>query len=598
MKNNIFAVKRIIEQLGYILSPSHKRRVIPLGLILLISSAFELLGVTLILPFVQAILSPEKLMKNPCVARILTTLNIYSANGTMILFGVCIILLYIIKNIFMIFSLYCQNDFSARVQKDLSVKMLRAYMNRPYEFFVETNSSVMLRGCKEDVTGVYATLGYIFDISSEILACVIIGIFIISSETFIALGVIALMILTFLAIIKGFKPAMKRLGIKMSDASLEQHKSLYQSIMGAKELMVMDRRELFLAKYENASDNMRKSTRNYYFLNSTPDRIVEGVCVSGLVGIVIIRLLLGADMTEFVPKLAAFAMAAFKILPSIGKISTRVNGMVHERVFVQDAYENLKASAEYEQELDEFQIETFDKNKNHFATAHFEKELNIDRVSWKYHNQETRVLDNISIRIQKGEAIALIGPSGAGKTTLADIILGLFKPQEGHIYMDGIDVFKIPHSWAKIVGYVPQTVFLMDDTIRSNIAFGEKEISDELIWEALEQAAIAEFVRHLPDGLDTIVGERGMKLSGGQRQRIAIARALYNKPEILVLDEATAALDNETEAVIMESIERLQGKITLIIVAHRLTTIKDCDRIYKIENKSVEEVKYIEIRGR
>lgn len=594
MKNNICAVKKIVGQLGYILLPSHKKRIVPLGICFIISSVFELLGVTLVLPFVQAILSPEKLMSNPFIARVLLKLNIYSAKGTIVLFGICIILLYVVKNAFMIFSLYCQNDFSARVQKDLSVIMLKAYMNRPYEFFVETNSSIMLRGCKDDVTGVYSTISYMFDIATELLACVVIGIYIIYSELFIALGVIGMMTITFLTIIKGFKPIMKRLGIKMSNASSEQHKALYQSVMGAKELMVMDRRDLFLAKYEKASDNMRKSIRNYYFFNSTPDRIVEGACVSGLVGIVIIRLLVGADITEFIPKLATFAMATFKLLPSIGKISTKINGMVHDRVFVQDAYDNLKAADEYKQKLIEFQIESLESDENNFKLS-FEKDLKIEGIWWKYNNQETPVLEDVSIDISKGESVALIGPSGAGKTTLADIILGLYKPQKGHIYMDGVDVFKIPHSWASIVGYVPQSVFLMDDTIRENVAFGVKNISDEMIWDALEQAAIADFVKYLPEGLDTVVGERGVKLSGGQRQRIAIARALYNNPKILVLDEATSALDNETESVIMESVENLQGKMTLIIVAHRLSTIKNCDRIYKIENKTIEEVRYADI---
>ena len=221
----------------------------------------------------------------------------------------------------------------------------------------------------------------------------------------------------------------------------------------------------------------------------------------------------------------------------------------------------------------------------------FQNTLTVEHVVWQYDNQKKPVLTDACLKIKKGDSIGLIGESGAGKTTLGDIILGLLKPNQGNVLIDGLDVYAMPKSWARIVGYVPQAVFLADDTVRNNIKFGlDADISnDKLVWEALERAQLKHFVESLPDGLETIVGERGIKFSGGQRQRIAIARALYAKPEILVLDEATAALDNETEKAVMESIDALQGQITLIIVAHRLTTIRNCDKIYEIKDGKVIE---------
>ena len=216
----------------------------------------------------------------------------------------------------------------------------------------------------------------------------------------------------------------------------------------------------------------------------------------------------------------------------------------------------------------------------------FTKDLKVEQVTYQYPAGEHPVFENLSMELKKGESIALIGPSGAGKTTLADVILGLLEPQAGRILLDGQDVYENLPGWAKVIGHVPQTVFLVDDTIRGNIAFGlpAEELDEEKIWRALREAQLDDFIKSLPEGLDTMVGEQGVRLSGGQRQRIAIARALYNNPEILVLDEATSALDTETENAVMESIDSLHGSKTLIIVAHRLTTIRNCDRIYEIKD--------------
>ena len=231
---------------------------------------------------------------------------------------------------------------------------------------------------------------------------------------------------------------------------------------------------------------------------------------------------------------------------------------------------------------------TADKYRN----IKFLKELEIRGVYYRYPNVEDFVIAGVDIRIEKGQSIALIGPSGAGKTTMSDIILSLLKPQKGAILMDGIDIEDLGEEWSRVIGYVPQAVYIVDDTIKNNIAFGEEVIDEERVWRALKIAQLDNFVKGLPSGVETVVGERGVRFSGGQRQRLAIARALYRNPEILILDEATAALDNETEEEVMEAIEALQGYKTMIIVAHRLTTIRNCDKIYEIKDgKAVEKDK-------
>ena len=315
-----------------------------------------------------------------------------------------------------------------------------------------------------------------------------------------------------------------------------------------------------------------------------PKYMVEAVCMTGLLVAIAIKLNFGQkDMEAFIPQLATFAVAAFRLLPAVGRINEHVANILYAVPSVDLIYNDLK------------EIEDYKKSKIQDETTewHFKDALHVKKVTYAYPNSEVNVLNEECI-IPKGKTVALIGSSGAGKTTLADIILGLLSPQRGKILVDDIDVFKNLNLWHKNIGYIPQVIYLSDDTIRNNVAFGvhEDKIDDEAVKTALKKAQLWEFIDTLPDGLDTIVGDRGVRLSGGQRQRIGIARALYHDPEILVLDEATSALDNETETAVMEAIESLQGSKTMLIIAHRLTTIRNADIIYEVgEGKVVERSK-------
>ena len=594
MKNNIKTILEILKELNYVLSRSQKKYVLAVTIVSAVSSLFELLGVTAILPFVQTVLTPDVLFANKRVASIITILRITTSKDLMLLCGVGIILLYLFKNAYMIFSYYIQFDFASKVQKELSVKMLNSYMKRPYEYFLNVNSSIILRGCGGDINSVYNILSFLFGIGTEMLTMILIGGFIIYTDLWMAMGVLSLMGVVMLGMVVWFKPIAKRAGKANREAEARKSKAIYQTVSGIKEIYVMQRKDIFAREYEAASDMARKAQRTNSMISNSPDRIIEGICVSGLIGIVCVRLAMNDNMADFIPKLAMFAMAAFKVLPSIGKITSRINGLVYSRPALSNVYQIVREAENCEKQYSQY-AEKEDIRES--SELQFQNSLKIQNVVWKYEKQEAPVLSNINLEIHKGETIALIGASGTGKTTLADIVLGLLKPQNGTVLMDGVDVYAMPKTWARIVGYVPQSVFLIDDTIRNNIAFGlaGKQIDDVLIWDALERAQLKPFVETLHEGLDTVVGERGLRFSGGQRQRVAIARALYNRPEILVLDEATAALDNETEMAVMESIDVLQGQITMIIVAHRLTTIRNCDRIYEIKEgrairRSKEEV--------
>lgn len=587
MKSNFKAIKQIVKQLNYILNSQQKKMCIWVFLSMLLSSVLELVGVTAIYPFMDILLDPQALDQKWYLKILYNLKADITVNEIIIIVGIVIVLIYLLKNVVMLASVYLQNYFAAKLDRELSTLMLKSFLRRPYQFFLNTNSSIILRGIGSDVAGVYKIIVSGFELISSLLTVTLLGVFLTITDYTMAIGALALAATCLIAVVVGFKGKMKKAGREIRVASAKKSEYAYQAVCGIKEITVADRIDSFARKYEEAAIVNQHVTLINGFINACPKRIIEGVCIGGFMVIACIKVVMGTDMQTFVPKLGMFAMAAFKILPAVSGASSQLNSIVFYKQHLQGTYENLKAANDYIAEV----------NRNAYANRlddteelRFMGSVKIDNVTWKYQNAKDNVLQDLSLQINKGESVAFIGASGAGKTTLADIIMGLLPPQEGKVKMDGIDIFSIKHQWARTIGYVPQAVFLIDDTIRNNVAFGMEndEISDAKVWRALEQAQLKEFVTNLPLGLDTIVGERGIKFSGGQRQRVAIARALYENPDILVFDEATSALDSETEEAVMQSIDALQGQVTLIIVAHRLTTIKNCDKIYEIkEGKAI-----------
>lgn len=595
MIKSIQSVRNILAQMNVVLNGEQKSNAVKVFVCMIGGAVLELVGVSAIYPFLQMMLSFDVLQEKWYVKWIYYIWPDIEATGILLFLGGIIIIVYIFKNLFMILSAYVQHSYAAKFQCEVSTRMLHAYLKRPYQFFLNVNSGALIRGITTDIQGVYQILLNFFTLLAELLTVSVLGVFLIATDWSLALSAMVLMVFCFLAIVLGFKGKMRVAGKDLWDAYALKNQYGYQAINGIKEITVLDRRENFVKKYNEAALLEQKSAVTNGFIGVCPDRILEGVCIGGFMGIVCIKIAIGKDLETFIPVLGTFAMGAFRMLPSIAKISNRINSIIYFHPSLENVYDNLNEIRKYEEIKNESELTNNIKNEK----IRFVSELKVKNINWKYENSKNDTLHNASLYIKKGESIAFIGTSGAGKTTLADIVMGLLKPQEGEVEMDGIDIFTIPHQWSKIIGYVPQSIFLIDDTVRNNIAFGleQEKISDQKVWEALEQAQLKEFVKNLPKGLDTMVGERGVKLSGGQRQRIAIARALYENPDILILDEATSALDSETETAVMESISALQGFKTLIIVAHRLTTIKNCDRIYEIENGTVLEKKKEQVLG-
>ena len=583
---NIRTVIRMFQKLLGIMNKRQRRGCVGVFFVMLLSAAFETMGVSVVIPFVMAMLQPEKLMENRFVAYILNITGISTTQNLIFLIIIGVIGIYLIKNAFLIYADRVKIWFRNGLERDLSVLTLSSYMKRPYPYYIETNSSTIIRGTGNDIAGVSQIVDSYFSILTEILTFLFIGIFLFVVNPIIAIGIISIIVVCAVGIIYGFKGIINAAGKKARDVFAQESKCSYQAITGIKEIIVMQRRKSFIDEFSDAAESACKCNDRYQWLNRMPSRIIEFVFIGSLV---ILMALLSKNtdgLTMLIPQLGALAVASIRILPSMSTITSGFNTLVYYHTTLDSAAENIKDARNYESYLKKYAEKEDILSEDIYLEKKFEKCLDISNIKWEYKNAHKAVLDGLNMVIQKGDAVGFIGESGAGKTTLADAILGLLKPQDGSIRMDGIDIFAIPKTWARIVGYVPQSVFLTDDTIRRNIAFGiaNQDIDETRIWETLEEAQMAAFVRKLPDQLDTIVGERGVKFSGGQRQRIAIARALYYNPDILVLDEATSALDNDTESAVMEAIDSLHGTKTLIIVAHRLSTIRNCNKIYEIKN--------------
>lgn len=576
----------VIRKLMYILDRPQKIWGIIVFVLSFFGALIEALGVSAILPLVQIMIEPDALMKNEIVAKISQNFNISSNQEMIIFIVICIIAVYIVKNIYLSFLAYVRCKYSCKIQRELSVKMMKFYMKRGYIFFTEHNSSELIRGVSASPASVFQVMQCGLRLLSEGLT---VGTIIITSIVIMDIklvGVILILIaVSLVSVIFIFKRMTTYFGKRYHQYLARTTKASYQAFQGIKEVLVMNRQDYFTKEYETAYTEQQKATVGQNMASEVPSYFIEAVCITGFLLCVCIQCTHVNNASVLLPSLSSLAVAAFRILPALGRISSGINTVNFYLPAVQDVYDNF---------LEVEQYNDADQNPSGVqlqGIEGFEEKIVIKGVNWRYPNSEDYVLKNVNLEIRKGESIALIGASGAGKTTLADILLGLLIPEEGDILVDAASIYQCKGKWGKLIGFVSQAFYITDDTIRNNIAFGieEKKIDDAMVWKALEQAQLKEFVESLDEKLDTNVGERGVRFSGGQRQRLAIARALYESPEILVLDEATAALDNDTESAVMEAVEHLKGKITLVIIAHRLSTIRNCDKVYEVKNGAILE---------
>ncbi len=578
---------KILKKMNLLLDRKQKRTMMGLIVMMLFGGVLESLGISMLVPIVTVVMDPVAVEESRLLSTVYDMLGMTSSVQFAMFLLLAFVGMTILKNIYLFWQQKAQLKFVYTNQFATSRRMMINFMQRPYEYYLNADTSVIQRNITSDVNNMYGLILSCLQLFSEaiVFICLVVALFIYSDAVMIMF--VAVLMVTLLFIIKKvLKPIMIRAGQDNQDYYSGLYKWIEQSVMGIKEIKIANKENYFINAYAKCGEGYVNSVQKYNLFNATPRLLIETVCITGMVGYFVITLGQGTQIKELVPQLTALAAAAMRLLPSVNRINNYQTSISYFEPFFMGVSDNLQ------EEIHDGRV-SYDasvyQQKNEVEKLDVTGEIRLQNITYKYPNTSVLIFDHADMTIPIGSSVGIVGTTGAGKSTIVDILLGLLQIEEGSILADGQDVREHYASWLKNIGYIPQTVFMIDDSIRKNVAFGypEEEIDDEKVWRALEEAQLDTFVRGLPEGLDTSIGERGIRISGGQRQRISIARALFEDPEVLVLDEATSALDNETEAAIMDSINRLHGRKTLIIIAHRLQTIEKCDMVYRVEDGKV-----------
>lgn len=570
----------MLKKLNRLLDKQQKLKMVGIVLLMIIGAVLETCSIAFVIPVLQLIMDAEALQNNEIIMKVYNALHMSSIEQFTILMLVALIALFVLKNIFLLFQNIVQYRFVYTNQFKTSERMMISYMKRPYEYFLSADTAVVQRSITSDVNNMFALILSILQLLSEVIifGCIIVVTLFLEPVMTMVLAV--LLIATIYLIKKGLKPVMEKAGQENRDYYSGLFKWIQQSVTGIKEIKIANRETYFVDEYIKCGQGYVNAVQKYSISSSTPRLLIETVCIAGMLGYMIIMIAGGNDIQGMVPLLGAFGFAAVRLMPSANRINNHLTSISYFKPFMMDVSDNLQDEISDEK----VRMDSLKKPEEKLA---IKEKVELKGITYAYPNTDVLIFDHADMEIPLGSAVGIVGTSGAGKSTVVDILLGLLQLKEGQILADGIDVLEKDNyrKWLNNIGYIPQSIFMLDDTIRKNVAFGipDDKIDEKRLWEVLKEAQLDEFVKGLPEGLDTGIGERGIRLSGGQRQRIGIARALYDDPEVLVLDEATSALDNDTEAAIMDSINSLHGRKTLVIIAHRLNTIEQCEMIYRIE---------------
>ena len=574
---NIFQIlKKIID----ILTFEEKKEALFLLFLVLVTSIFDVLGIASILPFITILLNPEIIDTNEFLNFLYNKSILIGVENTMefiFVLGFAVLSLFIISIIFRSFTIFYQLKFNLMREFSIGKRLMSIYLNQSYSWFVNKNSSSIGKNILSEISQL------IFQVITP-LTNILVYFFISFSIIFLLLYIDPILSLTvgsifsmsYLIFFYLLKSKLSKIGLQRFKANEERFKIVFDAFGAFKDIKIRNLEDSYLKRFESSAFLYAKSLLSGQLIAVLPRFFLEAISFGGLVLMILIFMLIGKDVSAIIPIISLYVFAGYRLLPAIQTIYVSLTQLRVSKIVVEHLYKDLKFLKIKEKKVNNFSI-------------NFKKNIKLDNIDFSYAGSAEKMFKNFSIEINAFEKVGIVGTTGCGKTTLIDLILGLLKPDNGKVLIDGqvIDDTNII-NWQKNIGYVPQNIFLSDSSIASNIAFGEKmeNIDYNLVEIASKTANLHNFVINLPEKYNTIVGERGIKLSGGERQRIGIARALYQKPKILIMDEATSALDNYTEGLVMDTIKNMSNDITKIIVAHRLNTVRDCDKIFVL-NKGI-----------
>ncbi len=572
-------MKQILKKLNVLLDKKQKRTMGGLMVLMIIGAALQTAGVGMLVQVVTVVMDPAAPEKSSLVGWVYESLGFQDYGSFSVAVMAALILVFAVKNLFLFIQQKLTFAFVYANQFRTSERMMCNYLRRGYEYYLSADTAVVQRSITSDVNNMYALILALLQLMSDGVVSLFIVCYCLSKSGVMTI-LLAVVLVALMAVIKKvLKPIMYKAGKDNQDYYSGLFKWISQTVQGIKEVKVAGKEQYFVREYHKCGKGYVDAVQKYSLYNNIPKLLIETACVAVMMGYMIFLTLAGRSTGDMLEILSTLAAAAFVLLPCVNRINNQINSMAYFEPFFMGVSDNLQ---------DEITGEKVDMS---FATEDEEKLpvrecIELKGITYAYPNTDKLIFDHADMTIPIGSSVGIVGTSGAGKSTIVDILLGLLEIREGSICADGADVRMNYRRWLKNIGYIPQMIFMLDDTIRKNVAFGvpEDKIDEERLWEVLKESQLDEFVRSLPEGADTGIGERGIRLSGGQRQRIGIARALYHDPEVLVLDEATSALDNDTEKAIMEAINRLHGRKTLIIIAHRLQTIEQCDMVYRVED--------------
>lgn len=577
----------MLKKIAYLLSKRDKKLLSLIFIIILGSALLDLIGISAIIPVIEVLERGRESIDSNIVLRIvnnLFNLNYDSKNICLVCLGL-MAFLFIFKAGYSIFSTYIINKFTMSYNRKLTKKLMSSYLLFPYEFHLNNNSSTLIRKSTYDVTHFTSAVTDILNFIVKIVSVASIVIFLFIRDWKVTLILSVLLSIFAFVVLKIVKPKSKKYGKELQKLNSDNYKYLSQAFNGIKESKIGNSESYFTNIYDSNRIHINRLSLKRIVLNSVPGHTLELIGMIGICLALAIVIIIGTNPSTIVVTFSVFAYAVLKLLPSVTTITTTINNLQFYEVSVRSLYEDIKMTED---------AEYVESNETNVKILPFNNEISIEGVNFFYSSiPERNVLRDVNLTIKKNTSVAFSGVSGAGKTTMIDLILGLLPCREGKICCDGVNIKDNMRGWRKNISYIPQNIYLSDDTIRSNVAFGisKNKIDDTIVWDALEKAQLKEYVENLPQGLDTVIGERGVRMSGGQRQRIGIARAFYRNTNIIVFDEATSALDYETEKNILEHVSQYSSNHTLIIITHRLNTIDSCDSIFKVENGSINKIK-------